>query len=99
MLRVFYGHYPSAPQHSQCPTRLLFLKGAEPTTSVGKDASAGRSAKKWKKLIQAMDNPSLAAWFWEGSNSISSYKPQRCMDETALQGHGNAYKYNFTLLL
>lgn len=72
---------------------LLFFKGAEATVSVTKDAAVGCNAK------DAMDNPSLATWCWEGSNGVSSHKPQRCMDETALQGHGKDYKHNFTLLL
>lgn len=78
---------------------LLFFKGAEATVSVMKDASVECSAKEGDKFSQAMDNPSLAAWCREASNSVSSHKPQRCMDETALQGNGKDYNHNFTLLL
>lgn len=67
--------------------------------STMKDASVGCNAKKGERFSQAMGNPSLATWCWEGSNSVSSHKPQRCMDKTALQGHGKDYKHNFTLLL
>lgn len=49
--------------------------------------------------IQSMDNPFLATRCWEVTNGVSSHKPQRCMGETALQGHGKDYKHNFTLLL
>lgn len=64
-----------------------------------KDASVACNAKEGEKFSQAMDNPSLTTWCWEGSNCVSSHKSQRCMDETALQGHGKDYKHNFTLLL
>lgn len=57
------------------------------------------SAKDGDKLSQAMDNPSLATWRREASNRVSSHKPQRCMDETSLQGNGKGYKHNFTSLL
>lgn len=67
--------------------------------SVMKDASVECSAKEGDKFSQAMDNPSLATWCREASNSVSSHKPQRCMDETALQGNGKDYNHNFTLLL
>lgn len=46
-----------------------------------------------------MDKPPLPPWCWKGNKSISSHKPQRCVDETALQGHSKDYKYNFTLWL
>lgn len=78
---------------------LLFSEGAEATMSVMRDASAECSAKEGDKFSQAMDNPSLATWCREASNSVSSHKPQRGMDETALQGNGKDYKHNFTLLL
>ena len=64
-----------------------------------KDAPVGCNAKEGEKFSQAMDKPSLATWCWKGSNGVSSHKPQRCMDETALQRHGKDYKHNFTLLL
>lgn len=64
-----------------------------------KDAPVKCSAKEGDKFSWAMDNPSLAPWWGEGSISVSSHKPQRCMDETALQGNGKDYKHNFTLLL
>lgn len=67
--------------------------------SVMKDAPVECSAKEGEKFSQAMDNPSGATWCWEASNSVSSHKPQRCMDETALRGNGKDYKHNFTLLL
>lgn len=67
--------------------------------SAMKDASVERSAKEGDKFSQAMDNPSLATWCREPRNSVSSHKPQRCMDETALQRNGKDYNHNFTLLL
>lgn len=78
---------------------LLFFKGAEADMSVMKDASVECSAKEGDKFSQAMDDPSLATWCREASNSVSSHKPQRCMDETALQGNGKDYKHNFSSLL
>lgn len=43
--------------------------------------------------------PPLSTWCWKGNKSISSHKPQRCTDETALQGHSKDSKHNFTLWL
>lgn len=78
---------------------LLFFKGAEANMSAVEDDSVECSAKEGDKFSQAMDNPSLATWCREASNSVSSHKPHRCMDETALRGNGKDYKHNFTLLL
>lgn len=67
---------------------LLFFKGAQATTSVMKDAPVGCNAQEGEKFSQAMDNASHATWCSEGNNDVSSHKPQRCTDETAVQGHG-----------
>lgn len=79
--------------------RLLFCKGAEATMSVTRDAPVGCSAKEGEKNRSGNGQPLLCSWCWEGNNDVSSHKPQRYTDETALPGHGKNSKHNFTLLL
>lgn len=59
----------------------------------------GMQCKGGREIQSGNRQPLLCSWCWEGNNDVSSHKPQRCTDETALRGHGKNSKHNFTLLL